>query len=76
MPDGVIQGRPTAWLPDSTDAFWAAQPEYLAALGRAPEDIEAVAFSHLHPDHTGWATHERLFSCAAYLVAEPEWAAR
>ncbi|MYQ75685.1 MULTISPECIES: MBL fold metallo-hydrolase [unclassified Streptomyces] len=129
VPDGVIQGRPTAWLPDSTDAFWAAHQEYLdasgylvasvggllvehgdrallidagfgphtlpadpatpngamrggdlpaglAALGRAPERIEAVAFSHLHPDHTGWAIHERLFARAEYLVAEPEWAAR
>ncbi|WP_372346583.1 MBL fold metallo-hydrolase [Streptomyces sp. KL116D] len=29
----------------------------MAELGRSPEQIEAVAFSHLHPDHLGWAVH-------------------
>lgn len=43
----------------------------LAALGRRPEDIEAVAVTHLHTDHIGWA-----FAHADYLVAEPEWADR
>lgn len=27
----------------------------LATLGRNPADIEAVAFTHLHVDHFGWA---------------------
>lgn len=51
----------------------------LAQLGRRPEQIEAVAFSHLHPDHTGWAWQlapgaDRLaFAHADYLVSEPEW---
>ena len=54
----------------------------LAELGRGPEDIEAVAFTHLHPDHLGWAWHPRPgghrppFAHASYLVAEPEWAQR
>ncbi|MFI9825143.1 MBL fold metallo-hydrolase [Streptomyces sp. NPDC052013] len=54
----------------------------LAAVGRAPQDIEAVAFTHLHIDHLGWAWHpapgtdRRVFSRADYLVAEPEWAQR
>jgi glyoxylase-like metal-dependent hydrolase (beta-lactamase superfamily II) len=58
-----------------------ALPETLAALGRAPEDIEALAFTHLHVDHTGWAFvrdgnggYRPLFPNARYLVAEQEWA--
>ncbi|GAA4069304.1 MBL fold metallo-hydrolase [Actinomadura miaoliensis] len=54
----------------------------LAELGRRPEDIEAVAFTHLHPDHLGWAWHpapggdQPAFAHADYLVSEPEWAQR
>lgn len=54
----------------------------LARLGRAPQDIEAVAFTHLHPDHLGWAWHPApgddrpAFAHADYLVAEPEWSQR
>jgi glyoxylase-like metal-dependent hydrolase (beta-lactamase superfamily II) len=58
-----------------------ALPETLAALGRAPEDIEAVAFTHLHVDHTGWAFvrdgnggYRPFFPNARYLVADEEWA--
>ncbi|MEU8435810.1 MBL fold metallo-hydrolase [Streptomyces sp. NPDC029216] len=52
-----------------------ALPESLAALGRRPEDIEAVAFTHLHADHLGWAC-ESLFTGAEYLISEPEWERR
>ncbi|MBT2447725.1 MBL fold metallo-hydrolase [Streptomyces sp. ISL-43] len=51
----------------------------LAELGRGPEDIEAVAFTHLHSDHLGWAClpapggDEPVFAHADYLVSEPEW---
>ncbi|MEU9123168.1 MBL fold metallo-hydrolase [Streptomyces sp. NPDC048506] len=54
----------------------------LAALGRGPEEIEAVAFTHLHLDHLGWAWHPApgsdrpAFAHADYLVAEPEWSQR
>jgi glyoxylase-like metal-dependent hydrolase (beta-lactamase superfamily II) len=54
----------------------------LAALGRSPEDIEAVALTHLHVDHVGWAWHPAPgsdrppFTGADYLVAEPEWSQR
>ena len=58
-----------------------ALPETLAALGRTPEDIEALAFTHLHVDHTGWAFvrdgnggYRPFFPNARYLVAEQEWA--
>ncbi|MCX5127679.1 MBL fold metallo-hydrolase [Streptomyces sp. NBC_00347] len=56
-----------------------ALPGSLAALGRTPEDIEAVAFTHLHSDHIGWAVHPSpddglpLFPRAEFLIAEPEW---
>ncbi|WP_232791875.1 MULTISPECIES: MBL fold metallo-hydrolase [Amycolatopsis] len=40
----------------------------MAALGREPQDFEAVAFTHSHSDHIG--CH------AGHLVAEPEWARR
>lgn len=48
----------------------------LAELGRSPEEIEAVALTHLHLDHTGWLLHHpRPFRGAEVLVAAPEWAA-
>ncbi|MZD09315.1 MBL fold metallo-hydrolase [Streptomyces sp. SID5785] len=61
--------------------YGGALLDSLAALGRSPEQIEAVAFSHLHPDHTGWATQPgpdgdgTVFARADHLVTEPEWAA-
>ncbi|MEV7420153.1 MBL fold metallo-hydrolase [Streptomyces sp. NPDC089919] len=134
VPDGEVRLRPLALLPDSTDATWAAHPEYLdvtghlvgsvgallvehgerallidagfgpgayeapegplgvirggglpaalAELGRRPADIEAVAFTHLHPDHLGWACHTApeaagpVLGHAAYLLSEQEWAGR
>ncbi|TVL90321.1 MBL fold metallo-hydrolase [Streptomyces sp. SAJ15] len=56
-----------------------ALPDSLAELGRRPEDIEAVAFTHLHSDHLGWACHpapggdQPVFAHADYLISEPEW---
>lgn len=56
-----------------------ALPGSLAELGRAPGDIEAVAFTHLHSDHIGWAVHpspgedDTIFTGAEYLIAQPEW---
>ncbi|MCJ0873376.1 MBL fold metallo-hydrolase [Streptomyces sp. AP-93] len=56
-----------------------ALPGSLAELGLAPGDIEAVAFTHLHSDHIGWAIHPSpddelpLFPRAEYLIAGPEW---
>ncbi|MFJ6757080.1 MBL fold metallo-hydrolase [Streptomyces sp. NPDC091273] len=59
-----------------------ALPQGLAALGRRPEDIEAVAFTHLHADHLGWACHPApggdrpLLAHADYLISEAEWGRR
>jgi len=54
----------------------------LAALGRRPEEIEAVAVTHLHLDHIGWLWHPApgsdrpAFAHADYLLSEPEWSQR
>jgi glyoxylase-like metal-dependent hydrolase (beta-lactamase superfamily II) len=62
--------------------YGGALLDSLAELGRRPEEIEAVAFTHLHIDHLGWAWHsvrggdQPVFTHAEYLVAEPEWAQR
>lgn len=62
--------------------YGGALLDNLAALGRGPEEVEAVAFTHLHPDHVGWAGHpvpdsdQPPFAHADYLVAEPEWTRR
>ncbi|MET9839108.1 MBL fold metallo-hydrolase [Streptomyces virginiae] len=59
-----------------------ALPAALADLGRRPEDVEAVAFTHLHADHLGWACHpapgsDRLaFAHADHLISGPEWERR
>ncbi|MFM9372367.1 MBL fold metallo-hydrolase [Streptomyces sp. Da 82-17] len=54
----------------------------LARLGRTPADIEAVAVTHLHTDHIGWAwrpapgSDRPAFTEAAYLFGEDEWNGR
>jgi len=54
----------------------------LATLGRSPADIEAVALTHLHNDHFGWAWYPApgsdrpAFAGTDILVAEPEWTQR
>ncbi|UNZ16669.1 MBL fold metallo-hydrolase [Streptomyces sp. 891-h] len=132
LPDGAVDFDPRAWLPESTEDYWAAhaanlddsgrliggvggllveregrallidagfgphaepaRPGYprgamhggalldsLAAAGRSPAEIEAVAFTHLHRDHIGWAwspvpgSDVLPFGDCPYLVAEPEW---
>jgi glyoxylase-like metal-dependent hydrolase (beta-lactamase superfamily II) len=59
VPHGTIQG--------------GALLDSLAALGRRPEDVDAVAITHLHPDHIGWAAHPGF---AEILVSAQEWAHR
>ena len=50
--------------------------DVLGALGRRPEDIDVVAFTHLHFDHAGWAyaNGDKTFPNARYVVAAKEWA--
>ncbi len=47
----------------------------LRKLGRDPETVEAIAISHLHVEHVGWADHPSL-AHAPVLMSEPEWAGR
>ncbi|MBP0458239.1 MBL fold metallo-hydrolase [Streptomyces montanisoli] len=75
---------PQSWPPEADGPRGAihggAVLDSLAKIGRRPEEIEAVAFTHLHPDHVGWAWHpapggdQLAFTHAHYLVSEPEWA--
>jgi glyoxylase-like metal-dependent hydrolase (beta-lactamase superfamily II) len=48
----------------------------LSELGVAPQDITDVVFSHLHPDHVGWASTggTATFPCAAYHCHRDDWA--
>lgn len=54
----------------------------LRRLGREPGQIEAVAITHLHIDHLGWAwsaapgADAPPFAHAPHLVAAPEWERR
>ncbi|NBE49834.1 MBL fold metallo-hydrolase, partial [Streptomyces boluensis] len=55
----------------------------LAELGRVPGEIEAVAVTHLHTDHIGWAWHPApggdgrpALAGAAYLFGADEWNGR
>lgn len=46
----------------------------LARLGARPDEIEVVAFTHLHRDHIGWAcTDPPVFTAAAFAVPKSEW---
>ena len=57
----------------------AALPELLREAGVAPEEVDMVAFTHLHGDHTGWNTVDRdgspvpLFGNARHVVQQAEW---
>lgn len=48
----------------------------LATLGVAPADVSDVVFTHLHFDHTGWATVDGrpVFPGATYRCDERDWA--
>jgi glyoxylase-like metal-dependent hydrolase (beta-lactamase superfamily II) len=52
--------------------------DVLTRLGRTPADVDMLALTHLHVDHTGWAfvasgQREPTFPNAPYLVATLEW---
>lgn len=49
-----------------------AFPDQLAAMGLAPEDVDLVAFSHMHFDHVGAAN---LFPHATLLIQRAEYEA-
>ncbi|MGW8375061.1 MBL fold metallo-hydrolase [Streptomyces sp. ODS28] len=53
-------------------------PAALEKLGVDPAEVDAVAFTHLHPDHSGWARpdategEDSLFPNARWLLGEGE----
>jgi glyoxylase-like metal-dependent hydrolase (beta-lactamase superfamily II) len=71
-------GPRTVILAELGMEFWGGRlVSSLAEVGLAPEDIDAVLYSHLHIDHVGWTTdhqHEgRMFERARHVMLEPEW---
>jgi glyoxylase-like metal-dependent hydrolase (beta-lactamase superfamily II) len=56
-------------------------PASLRQVGRDPDRLDAVAFTHMHDDHIGWASPRSsvdghvLFGGAEWLLSGPEWAA-
>jgi glyoxylase-like metal-dependent hydrolase (beta-lactamase superfamily II) len=48
----------------------------LSERGVGPDDVTDVVFTHLHADHTGWATKrgEVIFGSATYWCDESDWA--
>jgi glyoxylase-like metal-dependent hydrolase (beta-lactamase superfamily II) len=50
--------------------------EDMSAKGVVPDSVDAVVFTHLHPDHVGWnltAENAPTFSKARYLVPQADW---
>lgn len=70
--DGKDRTARSSWHRRRTD--------FLERLGVAPDDVDAMLFTHLHADHVGWATRWRddrwvpTFPKARYIVAEREFA--
>jgi glyoxylase-like metal-dependent hydrolase (beta-lactamase superfamily II) len=50
-------------------------PETLESIGRSPDDVDVVAFTHMHFDHVGWAftNGAKTFPRARYVLAAREW---
>jgi len=59
--------------------YGGALIDSLKELGRTPESIEAVALTHLHMEHLGWAAHPArgettpAFAHASYLISQTDW---
>lgn len=53
-----------------------AMLDNLRALGVEPDDVTDVVFTHLHFDHTGWATRDAqpVFGGATYHCDAADWA--
>ncbi|MGH3168683.1 MAG: MBL fold metallo-hydrolase [Trebonia sp.] len=55
--------------------YGGALLDNLSALGRRPRDVEAIAITHLHVEHVGWAANPA-FVHAACLLSQTEWETR
>lgn len=71
LPEGLVGQEPYT-TPDG--AFTIARKDsilnQLATIGVKKEDIDYIAFSHIHFDHTGAANH---FAASKWLVQKPEY---
>lgn len=73
--DSGIGGRPVQMPLRETPAL----PSVMEEAGVSPNDIDIVAFSHLHFDHTGWNTSDvdgapkPLFPNARHIIQQAEW---
>lgn len=74
--DSGIGGRPVEMLPLKASP---ALPEVMREAGVPPDQVDVVAFTHLHFDHTGWNTTDvdgkpqPLFPNARHIVQQAEW---
>lgn len=70
LPEGLV-GQAAYTTPDG--AFTISRKDsilnQLATIGLKKEDVNYIAFSHIHFDHTGGASH---FANATWLVQKPE----
>ncbi|MHA7056860.1 N-acyl homoserine lactonase family protein [Aquimarina sp. M1] len=71
LPEGLV-GNPNYTTPDG--AFTIARKDSIASqlnsIGLSKKDVDYIAFSHIHFDHTGAANN---FSDALWLVQTPEY---
>ncbi len=73
--DSGIGGRPTMMPLKEPPAL----PTVMQEAGVSPNDIDIVAFSHLHFDHTGWNTWDNdgtavpQFPNARHIIQQAEW---
>lgn len=71
LPEGLVGQEPYT-TPDG--AFTISRKDsilnQLATIGLKKEDVDYIAFSHIHFDHTGAANH---FAGAKWLVQKPEF---
>ncbi|MGO9876731.1 MAG: MBL fold metallo-hydrolase [Acidimicrobiia bacterium] len=71
-------GARTVILEELAIEFWGGRLlRSLANVGVAPDDIDVVAYSHLHADHVGWTSTPDAaltFGRARHVMSRSEWA--
>lgn len=68
---------PAAWSPPGVpQPYPGVLIDSLREQGVDPGDVTDVVFTHLHPDHIGWASIDGtpVFESATYRCAEQDWA--
>jgi len=68
-PDGMPRARAQPGAPQPLMVEGGGLPAALAAAGCAPDEIDTLFLTHLHPDHVGWvAPNGRPFFANATVV--------